>query len=75
VREGGILVLSGAAIGLMAAIPLTRLMGGLVTHISPNDPLTLAGAVGLLTSAALLACYMPARRASRVNPVQALRGE
>ncbi len=75
VREGGLLVLAGSALGLAAAIPLTRLMRGLLSNISPNDPATLAASAGLLAASALLACYLPARRASRIDPARMLRAD
>lgn len=74
-REGAILAVSGALIGLVVVIPLTRLMRGLLADIGPNDPLTIIVSVVLLTTAALVACYVPARRASHVNPVRAMRGD
>ena len=51
------------------------MMRGLLADVSPHDPLAFGPAVALLASVALLACYIPARRASKVNPVEALRGE
>lgn len=75
VREGGVLIAAGAALGLAATIPLTRLMRSLLADVSPADPLTLSVAVAILAAAALLACYLPARRASRASPLQALRGD
>ena len=65
----------GAVVGVVAAVVLTRLMASLLFEISPTDPVTF-GAVALLLIAVLLAaCYLPARRATRVNPVSALRSE
>jgi ABC-type antimicrobial peptide transport system permease subunit len=74
-REGGALVAAGAAIGLAAAVPLSRLMEGLLTNVSPGDPLTLGVAVGVLSAAALLACYLPARRTARTSPLETLRAD
>lgn len=74
-REGSMLVLAGVALGCVIAVPLTRLMRTLLGDVSPNDPLAFIGAIVVLGSTTLLACYLPARRASRVNAVQALRGE
>jgi putative ABC transport system permease protein len=74
-KHGVILVSLGVVIGLGAAAFLTRLMAHLLYGVTPNDPLTF-GAIGLLlTLVALVACYLPARRASQVDPVIALRSE
>jgi putative ABC transport system permease protein len=72
-RQGLTLAMVGLAIGGPAAFALTRLMSSLLFEISPRDPLTFTlVAVGLLT-VALIACYIPARRATRVDPMVALR--
>jgi len=75
VGQGMKLILSGIALGLTAALLLTRLVAGLLFGISPVDPLTFAGIPLLLAGVALLACFLPARRASRVDPMIALRVE
>jgi predicted permease len=75
VREGSLLVVGGVAAGLMAALPLAHLMRSQLSYVSPADPLTFSVAVGILAASGLSACYLPARRASRVNPLEALRGE
>ncbi|HJZ97556.1 MAG TPA: ABC transporter permease [Candidatus Solibacter sp.] len=75
VRYGLVLAGIGVAIGLSAAIGLTRLMRSLLFEISPLDPLAFAAAPILLVAAALLASYLPARRAAAVDPVEALRME
>jgi putative ABC transport system permease protein len=74
-REGAGLVLAGVVLGLVVAVPLTRMMRALLADVSPNDPLTFAAAIAVLGVTTMLACYLPARRASRVNAVEALRGE
>ncbi len=71
---GGLqLVVIGGALGLTLAVVATRLLGGLLFEVDALDPLTFVGVPLALGAAALLAAYLPARRASRVNPVAALR--
>ncbi len=74
-QSGVRLALMGIAIGLAGALALSRVMAGLLYGIRPNDPMTLAGVSVVLTGVTLVACYLPARRASRVDPLVALRYE
>lgn len=69
------LVLLGSAAGLITSLALTRVMRTLLYGVSPTDVLTLFAVVGLLAAVALLACWIPARRASQVDPMTALRAE
>jgi ABC-type lipoprotein release transport system permease subunit len=62
-------------LGLIGALALTRLMSSLLFEVSPTDPLTLAVVMTVLFAVALLACLRPAYRATRVDPIQALRYE
>jgi predicted permease len=72
-RPGAILTLTGVALGLTAAQGVTHLMSSLLFGVSPADPLTLVGVPIALAAIALLACWIPARRAVRIPPVAALR--
>ena len=73
--EGLKIVTTGVFVGIAAAVVLTRLMRSLLYGVGPNDPLTFAVVAVLFTLVALAACYIPARRASRVDPIIALRYE
>lgn len=74
-RQGLAVVGVGLAVGLVLALAGTRVMGGLIIGVKPTDPLTFAIVLGLLAAIALFACWVPARRATRIDPLVALRYE
>ena len=75
IRESLTLVLIGAGIGLAAALSTTRIVASRLFGVTTTDPVTLGGATAILVSFALLASWIPARRAARVNPIDALRAD
>jgi ABC-type antimicrobial peptide transport system permease subunit len=74
-RESMVLVTVGVAIGVAAAIAASRLVASLLFGLTPNDPLAMAGAIVVMLLVSALAGYLPARRASKVDPMVALRRE
>src|SRR5215467_2102682 len=75
VQQGMKLVFAGIVLGMIGAVALTRLMSSLLYGVSPTDPVAFLAAAALLMTAAMMACYVPARRAMRVDPLVALRNE
>jgi predicted permease len=73
--EGARLIGLGVLLGLLGSLAATRVIAALLYGISPADPLTLAGTTALLALVALIACYLPARRATRIDPLAALRAQ
>jgi putative ABC transport system permease protein len=74
-REGLALAVAGLALGLAVALVATRWLSALLFEVAPSDPLTLVSVVGTLLAVAVLAAYMPTRRAMRIEPTIALRSE
>jgi predicted permease len=75
IREGILLAIIGGGLGLITALALTRVLRAQLLGVSPTDPLTFVSSAVVLMGVALLACWLPARRATRVNPMEALRSE
>jgi ABC-type antimicrobial peptide transport system permease subunit len=73
VRQGGLVALAGIAIGLGVALASSRLIESLLYDVSPHDPAVLAATTLLLFGVVILACWIPASRAARINPADALR--
>ncbi len=75
VRQGGVVALAGIAVGVAAALAGSRLIESLLYDVSPRDPGVFAATTLTLLAVALLACWLPARRAARLSPLEALRAE
>jgi putative ABC transport system permease protein len=75
VSQGMRMVLIGIVLGLVGAFALTRALASLLLGVGTTDAVTFVGVAGLLVAVAFLACYIPARRAARVDPLVALRHE
>jgi putative ABC transport system permease protein len=75
VKQGMMLALGGVGIGLVAALAFSRLVSSLLFGVTATDPLTFVVIALLLTIVALIASYIPARRAARIDPMVSLRGE
>jgi putative ABC transport system permease protein len=73
--EGVLVILVGLGVGLAGSLASTRFLSSLLVGVTATDPLTFAGVIILLALVAFTACYIPARRAMRVNPMVALRYE
>jgi len=73
--RGLLLTTAGIVIGIALALLLTRLLGNLLYQVSPRDPLAFAAAFAVMTFASTAACFMPAWRATRTDPIRALRTE
>jgi ABC-type antimicrobial peptide transport system permease subunit len=74
-REGAVVALSGIGLGLLLALGVGRAMSALFVDIAPFDGLVFGGAAVAFAVASLAACWLPAVRATRVNPLEALRAE
>ena len=75
IKEGMSLVGAGVIAGILATLAATRLFSALLYAVSPTDPLTIAATTAGLAGVALLACFVPAWRATKVDPLAALRSE
>jgi ABC-type antimicrobial peptide transport system permease subunit len=75
VRQGGAVALAGLLLGLLAAVAVSRSVSAILFGVSPTDPVIYATTSVALLAIALLACWLPARRAARLSPIEALRSE
>jgi ABC-type antimicrobial peptide transport system permease subunit len=74
-REGSVLLLIGLVLGVASAMAAARVIEGLLFGVAPHDPLTLAGVVLMMTTIGVLACWIPALRAARIDPVITMRAQ
>jgi putative ABC transport system permease protein len=74
-NQGAMLTAAGAVVGIACALAVSHLMAGVLYGVTPTDPPTFVGVSAVLIAVALVACYLPARRAIRVDPLTALRQE
>jgi ABC-type antimicrobial peptide transport system permease subunit len=74
-RQGVLVVVPGIVVGVLAAFAIARLAGGFLVGVTPTDPVTYAGVTLMVALVALAASYIPARRATKVDPMVALRYE
>ena len=74
-KQGALQTTLAVTVGLLLSLGVGQLLAGLLFEVSPFDPFAIGGSAALLTAATLLACYLPARRATRISPVTALRTE
>jgi len=74
-RQGVSIIAAGLLSGIVLALAISRLVGNFISGVSPYDPLTYLSVSAILAAVALFACYIPARRATRVDPMVALRYE
>jgi ABC-type antimicrobial peptide transport system permease subunit len=75
VVQGGLVAFSGVTVGLAAAFAVTRLIESLLHDVSPRDPGVFAATTLAVSGVAIMACWLPARRAARLSPLEALRTE
>jgi predicted permease len=73
--EGGVTIVFGVSLGLLGSLVLTRFLRSMLFSVKPTDPVTFAAIAGILAAVTLVACFIPARRATRVDPLNALRHE
>jgi ABC-type antimicrobial peptide transport system permease subunit len=71
--EGGVLLMIGIGLGIVGAYFATRVIHGLLFGVAPHDPITFAGVAGLMAVIGVVACWIPARRAARVDPAVTMR--
>jgi putative ABC transport system permease protein len=74
-RQGALQTALAVVVGLLLSLAVGRVLAKILYEVSPSDPLALAAASVILVAAALIACFLPARRATHVDPIEALRAE